>query len=175
VAPLPYADSGAKVAFYVVFGVFLVLETRVRLRSVLNRHGSRSDRSSLAVVYGSVVVGMLGGFALAGDVHAAAICAGRWPVFVVGLFLMGAGIAIRQWAVALLGQFFTTDVRVHPGQSVVEKGPYQWVRHPSYTGMLITIVGIGLALGNWAALATLVVLPTIGLVYRLGRRRPNRY
>lgn len=45
---------------------------------------------------------------------------------------MCAGIAIRQWSVALLGQLFTIDVRVHPDQTVVERGPYRWVRHPSY-------------------------------------------
>jgi protein-S-isoprenylcysteine O-methyltransferase Ste14 len=167
VAPLPYTDPGARIAFYVVFGIFLLLESRVRLRSQLNRQGSRSDRNSRVVLYFWVVAGLVGGFALAGDVHGAAIRGGRWPIFVVGLILMGAGIAIRQWAVALLGQFFTTDVRVHPGQTVVERGPHRWVRHPSYTGMLITFVGIGLALGNWAALGALAVLPTIGLVYRI--------
>jgi protein-S-isoprenylcysteine O-methyltransferase Ste14 len=62
---------------------------------------------------------------------------------------MAVGIAIRQWAVMVLGRYFTTNVRVHPGQTVVEEGPYRWVRHPSYTGMLITFVGIGLALWNW--------------------------
>jgi protein-S-isoprenylcysteine O-methyltransferase Ste14 len=167
VAPLPYTDPGARIAFYVVFGLFLLLESRIRLRSQLNRQGSRSDRNSRVVLYFWVVAGLVGGFALAGDVHGAAIRAGRWPIFAVGLILMGAGIAIRQWAVALLGRFFTTDVRVHPGQTVVERGPYRWVRHPSYTGMLITFVGIGLALGNWAALGALAVLPTIGLVYRI--------
>ncbi len=166
-APLPYTDPGARIAFYVVFGIFLLLESRVRLRSQLNRQGSRSDRNSRVVLYFWVVAGLVGGFALAGDVHRAAIRDGRWPIFVVGLILMGAGIAVRQWAVALLGQFFTTDVRVHPGQTVVERGPYRWVRHPSYTGMLISFVGIGLALGNWAALGALAVLPTIGLVYRI--------
>jgi protein-S-isoprenylcysteine O-methyltransferase Ste14 len=65
------------------------------------------------------------------------------------------------------GRFFTTDVRVHPGQTVVEDGPYRWVRHPPYTGLLAIFVGVGLALGNWASLATLVLLPTIGLVYRI--------
>lgn len=166
-APLPYTDRGAKIAFYVVFGIFLVLELRVRLRSRLNRQGSGADHNSLVLVYFSVVIGLLGGFALAGGVHAAAIPGGRWPIFVVGLVLMGVGIAIRQWSVALLGQFFTIDVRVHPDQAVVEEGPYRWVRHPSYTGMLVTFLGIGLALGNWAALAALIVLPTIGLVYRI--------
>jgi protein-S-isoprenylcysteine O-methyltransferase Ste14 len=61
-------------------------------------------------------------------------------------------------------------VRVHPDQTVVERGPYRWVRHPSYTGLIMTFVGIGLALGNWAALALLVVVPTAGLVVRIRLR-----
>jgi protein-S-isoprenylcysteine O-methyltransferase Ste14 len=101
------------------------------------------------------------------DVHAAAIAGARWPLFVFGLVLMSGGIALRQWAVNVLGAFFTTDVRVRADQTVVERGPYRWVRHPSYTGMIMTFVGIGLALGNWASLAVLVVVPTAGLVLRI--------
>jgi protein-S-isoprenylcysteine O-methyltransferase Ste14 len=119
------------------------------------------------LVYLSVVVVMVAGFSLAAGVHAAAIRDGRWPIFVIGLVLMGTGVALRHWAVALLGQFFTSDVRVHRGQAVVETGPYRWVRHPSHTGMLITFLGVGLAPGSWAALGALVVLPTIALVYRI--------
>ena len=166
-APLPYTDSGPKIAFYVVLGSFGVLEQRVRLRSWLNREGSSADRGSLLVVICSVLVGVGGAFALASDWHAAAIPTGRWPLFSVGLVLMCAGIAIRQWAIALLGQFFTVDVRVHPDQVVVERGPYRWVRHPSYTGLIVTFVGMGLALGNWAALGVLIVVPTAGLVVRI--------
>lgn len=103
---------------------------------------------------------------MAGAAHSATI-PGRWPIFVLGLILMCVGIALRQWAIVLLGQFFTVDVRVHPGQTVVERGPYRWVRHPSYTGLIITFVGIGLALGNWAALGVMVVVPTAGLVVRI--------
>jgi protein-S-isoprenylcysteine O-methyltransferase Ste14 len=164
---LPYADSGARIAFYVVLGAFVLLELRVRVRSRLNRQGSRSERGTLLVVYASIYGGMLGGFALAATFQAAAIDAWRWPIFVAGLVLMGAGIVIRQWAVALLGQFFTTDVRVHAGQAVVDRGPYRWVRHPSYTGMILTFLGIGLALGNRAALAVLAAVPTAGLIVRI--------
>jgi len=84
------------------------------------------------------------------------------PAFdvVVGLFL------VLEWR-SLLGRFFTIDVRVHPGQTVVERGPYRWVRHPSYTGLILIFVGIGFALGNWAALAVLAVVPTAGLVVRI--------
>jgi protein-S-isoprenylcysteine O-methyltransferase Ste14 len=125
------------------------------------------ERGSLLAVLGAIYAGVAGGFLVAEKVPAAAIANGRWLLFVVGMVLMCAGIAIRQWAVALLGDLFTIDVRVHPGQSVVERGPYRSVRHPSYTGLIMTFVGIGLALGNWAALIVLAVLPTAGLVVRI--------
>jgi protein-S-isoprenylcysteine O-methyltransferase Ste14 len=156
-----------QIAFSLVLVIWVLLEWRVRLRSRFNRHGSRMDRGSLLVVIAFAAAGLGGGFALAGNVHAAAIADGRWPLFVVGLVLMTTGVAIRQWAVALLGRFFTVDVRVHPGQTVVDRGPYRWVRHPSYSGLIMTFVGIGLALGNWAALVALAVVPTAGLVVRI--------
>ena len=167
VTPVPYSDIGAKVAFYTTVGIFVLLEQRTRLRSVMNRHGTRSDKGSLVIVVASVVAGVVGAFFLASALPGAAITAARWPVFVAGLVLMWAGIIIRQWATILLGRFFTVDVRVQPGQTVVDRGPYRWVRHPSYSGMILTFVGMGLALGNWVCLAVIVVVPTVGLIVRI--------
>ena len=166
-APLPYSDSGARIAFYAVLGIFVVLEQRIRLKSWFNRSGAREDRGSLLVVIIAVAAGVAGGFLVAGVAPAAAISEARWPIFVLGVALMCAGIALRQWAIVLLGRFFTVDVRVHAEQTVVERGPYRWLRHPSYTGLIVTFLGIGLALGNWAALPLLVVVPTAGLVVRI--------
>ena len=101
------------------------------------------------------------------NVRSAAIDVARWPLFGGGVVLMAAGIVIRQWSIAVLGRYFTTDVRIHPGQTVVDTGPYRWVRHPSYTGLLVTLLGIGLALGNWASLAVLLTVPIAGLVVRI--------
>jgi protein-S-isoprenylcysteine O-methyltransferase Ste14 len=167
VRPLPYTNSGAGIAFYAILVTFAILELRVRLRSVLNRHGSRTDRGSFAVLYVLIMAGVGGAFALAASAHGAAISFARWPIFIIGAVLMATGVAIRQWAVVLLGRYFTTDVRVHQGQTIVESGPYRCVRHPSYSGLLMTLVGIGLALGNGAALATLVILPSAGLILRI--------
>jgi protein-S-isoprenylcysteine O-methyltransferase Ste14 len=167
VTPLLYTNAGARIAFYVTVGVFLLLEQRTRFQSLLNRHGSRSDRGSLMVVIASIAAGVVGAFLLASDVTGAAITPGRWAAFVIGLVLMWAGIAIRQWAIVLLGRFFTVDVRIQSGQTVVDRGPYRWVRHPSYSGMIVTFVGMGLALGNWLSLAVLVVVPTAGLIVRI--------
>ena len=59
-----------------------------------------------------------------------------------------------------------------PGWSVLVAGLVMMVagiglRHPSYTGSLTTIVGTGLALGNWATLAVLTIVPTLALLFRI--------
>jgi protein-S-isoprenylcysteine O-methyltransferase Ste14 len=100
-------------------------------------------------------------------VEAAAIDFARWPIFIVGALLTAAGIAFRQWAIAVLGGYFTVDVRVSDDQSVVESGPYRFIAHPSYTGLTMVFVGIGLMLGNWLSLAFLALVPAIGLVIRI--------
>jgi len=167
VAPLPFTQPEARAAFDVVLGLFVLLELRVRLRSSHNPSGSSVDQGSVVWVVVFIVAGVAGGFALARRATGEAIPDVRWPLFALGLALMGAGIAIRQWAVVALGRYFTVDVRVHPGQTVVDRGPYRWVRHPAYTGMIVAFVGIGVALGNWAALVVLLVVPTVGLVVRI--------
>jgi protein-S-isoprenylcysteine O-methyltransferase Ste14 len=155
-----------KASLYAVLGIWALLEWRIRLRSRLDRRGARRDPSMLAVI-AFVSGGLAGGFVLAAHVHGAAMGAARRPLFGVGLALMCAGIALRQWAIAVLGRYFTVDVRVQEGQTVVDRGPYRWVRHPSYTGLILVFVGLGLALGNWASLVVVAVVPAIGIVIRI--------
>jgi protein-S-isoprenylcysteine O-methyltransferase Ste14 len=164
---LPFDEPGARIAFDLVVAVWVLSELRVRLRSGRNPHASQFDRTSLLVVQVTAIGGVGGAVLLAKRAPGAAIAGARWPLFVAGLVLMCAGIALRQWAVSTLGRFFTIDVRVEPGQTVVEGGPYRWVRHPAYTGLILVFVGFGLALGNWASLLVAAVVPTIGLVYRI--------
>jgi len=77
-----------------------------------------------------------------------------------------AGIAFRWYAIAKLGRFFNTRVTVTSDQVVVDTGPYRLVRHPSYTGALLTLFGILLASTNWLSLACfLLAIP--GMAYRI--------
>ena len=66
-----------------------------------------------------------------------------------------------------LARFFTYDVTIQPGHRVVTAGPYRWVRHPSYTGGLVGLLGLGVALGSAAAVLALVVVPLIGVLIRI--------
>lgn len=166
-APLAYSDVGAKYVFYLVLGMFGASEWSIRFRSRMNHGGTRKDRGSFYVVILASLLGVGGAFTCAGTVPWAGLHVARWPIFVAGVVVIVLGIALRQWSVRTLGQFFTVQVQVHADQTVVDTGPYRWVRHPSYTAIITSFVGIGVALENWLSLAVLIVVPTIGLVVRI--------
>ena len=84
---------------------------------------------------------------------------GNLELAATGLILMWTGLVIRIWAIIVLGRSFRMTVEVDAGQRLTDRGPYRWVRHPSYSGILLLLGGLGLAYGNWAALAILLVLP----------------
>ncbi len=123
----------------------------------------RGDRGSLVAYYVGIAVFLLAIAALP-DAAFAGLPA---YLFFVGISLMFAGIAIRQWAIAALRGSFSLSVVVRDGQQIVDTGPYRRVRHPSYTGIAMTLVGFGLALGSWPVIAVsgAVFLPV--LAYRI--------
>jgi protein-S-isoprenylcysteine O-methyltransferase Ste14 len=84
-----------------------------------------------------------------------------------GIVVLWVGLAVRVWAVVTLGGSFRTFVEVDADQAVVTRGPYRWVRHPSYTGLLLVALGFGLGAGNWLSLAICAVIPLVGLLPRI--------
>jgi protein-S-isoprenylcysteine O-methyltransferase Ste14 len=87
--------------------------------------------------------------------------------FYLGIALMLGGIVLRQWSIAILGKFFSMLVSIQEGQSIIREGPYRFIRHPSYTGALLTLSGIGLAIQSWGALLVLIVIFCIVYGYRI--------
>jgi protein-S-isoprenylcysteine O-methyltransferase len=79
---------------------------------------------------------------------------------------MIGGLALRTWAVVLLGPWFTWNVTVQDGQQLVSRGPYGLIRHPSYTGALITFVASCVLLRSWVV----AVVAVCALTLAFGRR-----
>jgi protein-S-isoprenylcysteine O-methyltransferase Ste14 len=80
---------------------------------------------------------------------------------------MLAGIFFRWYSASLLGKYFTFDVAIHSAQTLIEVGPYRYIRHPSYTGALLSLLGFGLALGNWAGLVAGLCCLGFAYAYRI--------
>ena len=123
----------------------------------------RRDRGSMVLILLTVWISLGVAFALGyGGI-------GRLPdwVFYPGVVLMLLGVVVRQWAIAVLGRFFSLNVRVVEDHRVVDKGPYRLVRHPSYTGILITFIGLSLAVQSLGALLVLLIVFIVSYGYRM--------
>lgn len=89
--------------------------------------------------------------------------------FLVGTAVGWLGLSLRWWSFATLGTYFTTVVKTSSDQIIISRGPYRFLRHPSYTGLLAAFLGCGLMLGNWIGVCASSFLVLTSLVYRLRR------
>jgi protein-S-isoprenylcysteine O-methyltransferase Ste14 len=84
---------------------------------------------------------------------------------VAGFAVIMAGLALRQSAARALGRDFTVVLSVRDDHELVASGPYRWLRHPNYAGILLSAFGtaimvrsplaIGVTLVTWLPLALL--------------------
>lgn len=143
------------------FEVALVVRDVVRRKGGLGRDRGTRAVVSVSVVGSVVVAGLL-------RVKVPALDASAVQLFgAVGAGLLWLGLALRAWAVWTLGGSFRTSVEVDADQPVVTRGPYRWVRHPSYTGLLLIALGAGFGVGNWLGLALCAVVPPLGVLPRI--------
>ena len=153
--------AGLLVASLVIAGV---VELRQSGRE--REDASSQDRGSRQLLGLSRLIGMIGGvvvvYAVPGaDIHHAGVAFG------IGLLVLWSGAALRWWAFRTLGRYFTFSVMTDGDQPVITDGPYRFVRHPGYAGAMLVRAGFGLALGNWLSVALAVVVPLVGVIYRI--------
>jgi methyltransferase len=70
--------------------------------------------------------------------------AGPDRVFAAGAVVFGAAKALKYWAIAALGPRWSFRVLVPPGASMVTSGPYRYLRHPNYVGVVGELAGMAL-------------------------------
>ncbi len=75
----------------------------------------------------------------------------RYQIMYSGLGLMILGLVIRGKAIYTLRKYFTVDVSIVRDHRIIDTGEYRYIRHPAYTGALLTFFGLGWALGNWVS------------------------
>jgi protein-S-isoprenylcysteine O-methyltransferase len=75
----------------------------------------------------------------------------------LGIGLMVGGIALRFWATRVLGRYYTRTLRIANDQKVIDHAPYNILRHPGYSGVLVMWAGAGFATLNWVAVTAVIV------------------
>lgn len=166
--PVPFAGhfwyDAIWIATYAAWWIFEIVAGRARKSADPKRE---RDRGSYWFLISMIWVGIFLAFTFCFGLQRAYIPWMRTGLFFLGIALMWAGIAFRWYCMRVLGRYFTYQVDVRADQTVIEAGPYHYIRHPSYTGALITVIGLGLTLGNWASLFAVVACVGAGYAYRI--------
>ncbi|RQH08900.1 methyltransferase family protein [Paraburkholderia dinghuensis] len=144
------------IAFVFVFVVWIGSELVLswRMRAGKGESGHRDSRT-LAVIYAATVS--------ATTIATAVALFSEFPIWRMpetryfGMLIIISGMALRIWSMIMLGRFFTYNVALRDGHELIRSGPYRVLRHPSYTGLLFSFFGYGVALNNWISLVAVFI------------------
>ncbi|HEY6414524.1 MAG TPA: isoprenylcysteine carboxylmethyltransferase family protein [Edaphobacter sp.] len=92
-------------------------------------------------------------------------------IALTGLILTILGLAFSAWARDVLGCNWSGRVIIQVDHQLITTGPYAYVRHPLYTGLLIALTGTALVSGDYGSLLGLFLVVTI---FRLKARREEQ-
>ena len=141
----------------VVFG-FLIIET-LRASSNERAQRARGGREPAGDVY-TIMRFVYPGAFLAMFVEGVWRGAPSSAVVLAGVVMFAAAKLLKWWAILSLGPFWTFRVIVVPGAALVAGGPYRWLRHPNYVGVMGELAGVALMTG--AVVSGLAGIATFG-------------
>jgi protein-S-isoprenylcysteine O-methyltransferase Ste14 len=152
---------------YLLLILFFVVDALLRRGEAAKslEHGESDRGSTMALGRAYAIGGILMLVAPVFDYFQIA----RMPDWVsgLGLALMVAGLALRIWAMRVLGEYYTRTLRTAERQTLIDRGPYGVVRHPGYLGVLMLWVGAGLATANWIATMLIALVMFVAYRYRI--------
>ncbi|HTZ41908.1 MAG TPA: isoprenylcysteine carboxylmethyltransferase family protein [Candidatus Omnitrophota bacterium] len=149
--------------FEIVYSIWIFSEIINNIISAKNSGGKRKDKGSYWVVISGIFLSIIISFIFREENLGSSIN----NLQIVGICLIVLGILIREWAIFTLGKGFTVKVHVQEKGKLIMNGPYKIVRHPSYTGSLLALIGLPLALGTWLGAIILFTIMIIVLSYRI--------
>jgi protein-S-isoprenylcysteine O-methyltransferase Ste14 len=154
------------IIFIIVWVVWFISEI---ILIILLRSGQYDkkgqDKGSLGIVWITVAIAIISGVFCSINFN---FPIGRMLIIpYTGLILIIIGMIFRFIAVWSLGRLFTVDVTIRENHAIKKDGLYKIIRHPSYSGMLLSFIGFGISLNNWISIFIITILVTIGLLYRI--------
>jgi protein-S-isoprenylcysteine O-methyltransferase Ste14 len=166
--PYEQASNVARAVLFVSVGALSAGELlRALLQSLRGRRDAQTVNLRAEAVFRAMFVGGILLLPIGRALAPAAVIGGGVVLFASGAVVAWLGLVLRWWSFASLGKYFTVVVRTSNDQPIVDSGPYRVLRHPSYTGLLLSFAGFGLMLGNWVSTIGAVGLMLIAVIYRL--------
>lgn len=157
--PWPPALRIVGIVFLALYLAWLAGEARVATREIDKRE-TRLDRGTMELYAAGRLATVAVALAVLAPPPSLAVAGAGLAVFV-------AGVAFRLVAIVTLGRYYSHRVRLESDHAVVDRGPYRFVRHPAYAGMLVAHLGVALFFWSAPALAVLLLVLVPGIVLRI--------
>jgi len=84
-----------------------------------------------------------------------------------GLVFIVSGLILRWIAILTLKRQFTVDVAITANHRLVQNGIYRYIRHPAYSGSLLSFLGLGLTFSNYLSILIIFVPICAAFLYRI--------
>jgi len=136
-----------------------------RLGRSKNADSKELDKNSLSLIWIAIIASMTLGIFIA--IYWGAQIINTNLLLYLGSMLIVVGIIIRFIAIRTLGKFFTVNLAIYGNHSLIKNGLYKYIRHPSYTGSLLSFLGFGLSLNNWLSLIIIFVPVLVTFINRI--------
>ncbi|OGU61395.1 MAG: hypothetical protein A2V66_15830 [Ignavibacteria bacterium RBG_13_36_8] len=124
------------------------------------------DKSSLSLLWITIIVSI----AVASFVKSTGIGNLKNYIAVIhygGVVLILIGLIIRWVAILKLKKFFTVNVSIAENHKLIKSGIFKYLRHPSYTGSLLSFIGLGVAFINWMSILIIFIPVLVSFLYRI--------
>jgi protein-S-isoprenylcysteine O-methyltransferase Ste14 len=141
--------------------IWIAFATRTR-----SDKGKVRDRGTFLLLWVVIVASLVSGIWFGEASTTGRIPNAHW-MRNASIFVMIAGLLLRWSAVLSLGKAFSSNVAIRDSQRVRTTGLYRWVRHPSYAGLILLFLAVGIHSRNWIALLIITVPTTATVLYRM--------
>lgn len=88
-------------------------------------------------------------------------------ITILGFIVMWSGILLRNYSVKILGEHFTPTIQIQRNHALIKKGPYSIIRHPSYTGAMLALVGNAIFLNSALGVGVAIIAMLIAYKVRI--------
>jgi protein-S-isoprenylcysteine O-methyltransferase Ste14 len=130
------------------------------------RIGVREDRGNRWIFIPLLIISLLAGWLPAWCDRTEFLTLDRDAVRWLGVVLFAAGGALRLAPTFVLGRRFSGLVAIQPGHELVTTGLYGTIRHPSYLGLILMMLGWALGFRSLVGvlLALLAMIPLLARI-----------